>query len=143
LNWAIAGRSHTKLTAVADEIKQLNDNRKEPDIVVANSDDLEALTLLAKSTKALISCAGPFAKFIFLQNTLTTDSATNSFKPAQKTGRIMQISREKPLGISNLFARVKLMKRVRQIIQKYHQNPAPFPSILIPSCGVVYCLDRF
>jgi short subunit dehydrogenase-like uncharacterized protein len=61
LTWAVAGRSHPKLTAVVNDIRSLNTDRKDPDIVIADSDDLEALTSLAQSTKVVISVAGPFA----------------------------------------------------------------------------------
>jgi short subunit dehydrogenase-like uncharacterized protein len=65
LKWAVAGRSHAKLTAVIDEIKPLNVNRKAPGVIVADSDNLEALSSLAKSTKVVVSLAGPFSRFTF------------------------------------------------------------------------------
>ena len=63
LKWAVAGRSHAKLTAIVDEITQINVNRKAPGIAIADSGDLEALTSIAKSTKVVVSFAGPFATF--------------------------------------------------------------------------------
>ena len=62
LKWAVAGRSHTKLTALVEETKRLNVNRKAVDIVIADGSDLAALTSLAKATKVVVSFAGPFAK---------------------------------------------------------------------------------
>jgi short subunit dehydrogenase-like uncharacterized protein len=61
LKWAVAGRSHEKLTTVINDIKPLNTNRKAPDVVIADSDDLEALSRLAESTTVVLSVAGPFA----------------------------------------------------------------------------------
>jgi short subunit dehydrogenase-like uncharacterized protein len=43
------------------EIKAINANRRDPGIVVADSNDLEALAELARSTKVVVSFAGPFA----------------------------------------------------------------------------------
>ena len=61
LVWAVAGRSHAKLTGVVTDIKSLNTDRKDPEIVIADSGDLEALSCLAQSTKVVLSVAGPFA----------------------------------------------------------------------------------
>lgn len=66
LAWAVAGRSHPKLTNLVTEIRPLNVNRRDPGIVVADSNDLEALTELARSTKVVVSMAGPFALYPFL-----------------------------------------------------------------------------
>lgn len=56
LKWAVGGRSREKLEKVAGE------NRR-PGIIVADADDFEALEALAKSTKVVISVAGPFLKY--------------------------------------------------------------------------------
>jgi len=64
LKWALGGRSLVRLTALADDIQKLNSDRNAVGIVVADSDDFEALVALAKSTKVVVSFAGPFAKYI-------------------------------------------------------------------------------
>ena len=63
LKWAVAGRSHAKLVALVEETKQLNVNREPVDVVIADSNDLEALSLLARATNVVVSFAGPFAKY--------------------------------------------------------------------------------
>jgi short subunit dehydrogenase-like uncharacterized protein len=62
LKWAIAGRSETKLKAIADEIRALNSDRTPPGIETAQltKDDL---VRLAKTTKVLISTVGPYHKY--------------------------------------------------------------------------------
>ncbi|KAK5174520.1 uncharacterized protein LTR77_001600 [Saxophila tyrrhenica] len=60
--WAIAGRSEAKLNAVANELKQLNPNRTQPDVVVAQLEK-DNLIRLAKSTKVLITAVGPYVKY--------------------------------------------------------------------------------
>ncbi len=60
--WAIAGRSEAKLRAVADELKQLNPDRKQPEIAVAQLEK-DDLVRLAKSTKVLITTVGPYVKY--------------------------------------------------------------------------------
>jgi len=61
LNWAIAGRNRAKLVALLSDV-DVNDNKK-PEIIVADSLDAEALTLLAQSTKVVVSTAGPYTSF--------------------------------------------------------------------------------
>lgn len=63
LKWAVAGRSHTKLAALVEETKALNVNRKPVNIIIADSNDLEALSSLARATKVVVSFAGPFARY--------------------------------------------------------------------------------
>jgi hypothetical protein len=99
LKWAVAGRSHAKLTAIVDEITQINVNRKAPGIAIADSGDLEALTSIAKSTKVVLSFAGPFATFFPpFKYTLISDMGVNSYRLVRKTGPIMLISLERLPG---------------------------------------------
>jgi hypothetical protein len=63
LIWAVAGCSQPKLTAVVTNIKALNTNRKDPDVIIADSNDFEALVSLAQSTRVVLSVAGPFAMY--------------------------------------------------------------------------------
>jgi short subunit dehydrogenase-like uncharacterized protein len=62
LKWAVAGRSEQKLTVVVNELHRLNVNRKAAGIVVADSDDFDALSSMARSTRVVVSYAGPYAK---------------------------------------------------------------------------------
>ncbi|EMF13192.1 uncharacterized protein SEPMUDRAFT_148566 [Sphaerulina musiva SO2202] len=62
LKWAIAGRTESKLRAVADELRVAYPDRVQPGIEISqlNKNDL---TELAKKTKVLISTVGPFHKY--------------------------------------------------------------------------------
>jgi short subunit dehydrogenase-like uncharacterized protein len=54
--FAIAGRDHAKLTALAASLKP------SPEVIVAALDDAAALQAMAARGKAVLACAGPFAK---------------------------------------------------------------------------------
>ena len=66
LSWAVSGRSQIKLINLVNEVKPLNVNRRDPGVIVADANDLEALTMLARSTKVVVSFAGPFALYPLL-----------------------------------------------------------------------------
>lgn len=59
LRWAVAGRNESKLSAVINQIKPLNPDRRAPGVEVAtlSPGDIDTLT---KKTKVLISTVGPF-----------------------------------------------------------------------------------
>ncbi len=58
VRWAIAGRNATKLERVRDRLGQ-------PDlpILVADSDDVAALTAMVEQTRVIISTVGPYAQY--------------------------------------------------------------------------------
>lgn len=62
LKWAIAGRSESKLRAVADELRAEHPDRVQPGVEISQLNKSE-LTDLAKKTKVLISTVGPFHKY--------------------------------------------------------------------------------
>jgi short subunit dehydrogenase-like uncharacterized protein len=103
LKWAVAGRSSEKLA----EIKVID--RIPPGVIVADADDFPALESLARSTKVVISVAGPFSKY---GSKLVQACAENGTHYADITG-------ETPW--------------IRQIIDKYHGKATP--CVIIPSCG--------
>ena len=57
ITWAIAGRNKEKLEEVA------KNNNVEVEIIVADCEDEEALGLLTKRTKVVLSTAGPFHRY--------------------------------------------------------------------------------
>ena len=57
LNWAIAGRDKTRLSQVAIRYYPKSE------ILIADGDDEEALDLITKRTKVIISTAGPFHRY--------------------------------------------------------------------------------
>jgi short subunit dehydrogenase-like uncharacterized protein len=60
LRWAIAGRSHTRLEDLKEE---LGDRATSLEIVVADSTDGTALAELAKRTQVVITTVGPYALY--------------------------------------------------------------------------------
>ena len=98
LSWAVAGRSHTKLTSLVDDLRAINANRKAPGVVVADSNDLGALATLAHSTKVVVSFAGPFALYDLVRWELTIGMGVHWHKLVRKMELIMRISLEKVLG---------------------------------------------
>ena len=60
LVWAIAGRDAARLEALR---RQLADAPNAPGVVVADSADAAAVDTMAAATRALISTAGPFARY--------------------------------------------------------------------------------
>ncbi|RDW79176.1 uncharacterized protein DSM5745_06028 [Aspergillus mulundensis] len=59
LKWALAGRSYKKIQGVAQELKELNADRSEPDIITIQLNK-EELRSLAERTKLIINCVGPY-----------------------------------------------------------------------------------
>ncbi|KAL4807554.1 Saccharopine dehydrogenase-domain-containing protein [Aspergillus unguis] len=59
LKWALAGRSPQKIEGVAQELKKLNPDRAEPEILSVQMQK-EELRSLAERTKVLINCVGPY-----------------------------------------------------------------------------------
>ena len=73
LKIALAGRNKAKLESRRDmllsELTTTSDKTSHPaslSVVVADSQDLSALTTMAKNTKVVICCAGPFHKYATL-----------------------------------------------------------------------------
>lgn len=62
LKWAIAGRTESKLRAVANELRAEHPDRVQPGVEISQLNKTE-LTDLAKKTKVLISTVGPFHKY--------------------------------------------------------------------------------
>lgn len=57
LKWAIAGRNEGKLRAVKEEIIK---GTREVDLLIAGSEDIAALRNMVKSTRVVLTTAGPF-----------------------------------------------------------------------------------
>jgi len=105
LNWAIAGRDKTKLSQVAI--------RYYPKIerLVADGDDEEALDLITKRTKVIISTAGPFHRY---GSKLVASCVKNSTHYVDITGETFWI---------------------KEMIDKHHSEAVTNGVRIIPSCG--------
>ncbi|PQE08836.1 Saccharopine dehydrogenase protein [Rutstroemia sp. NJR-2017a WRK4] len=111
LRWALAGRSASKLEAVAAECKELNPNRIQPGIEVCNLDDAE-LSALAKKTKLILATVGPYALH-----------GERCFKACAENGtHYIDVTGEVPW--------------VADMIRKYEKTAKENGSIMIPQCGI-------
>ncbi|KAL5351373.1 hypothetical protein ACLOAV_003230 [Pseudogymnoascus australis] len=62
VKWAIAGRSESKLKAIAESCAKINPDRVQPSIEICNLDEAE-LADLARKTTVLIATVGPFCVY--------------------------------------------------------------------------------
>ncbi|KKY35482.1 putative saccharopine dehydrogenase [Diaporthe ampelina] len=111
LKWAIAGRSREKLQKLADEIKLLNPDRRQPEIETCglNGDDLGALT---KKTFVLITTVGPYAQH-----------GEHAFKACADNGtHYFDVTGEVPF--------------VARMIKRYEKVAKQTGSMLFPEIGV-------
>jgi short subunit dehydrogenase-like uncharacterized protein len=105
VRWAIAGRNHQKLAAVRDEIGVA------VDVLVADSQDQQAIDEIVSQTKVLLNTAGPFA----LYGNALVDACVR-----YKT-HYVDITGETPW--------------VKTLIDRYHTQAAADGTRIIPCCG--------
>ncbi|KAJ5813005.1 Saccharopine dehydrogenase / Homospermidine synthase [Penicillium robsamsonii] len=111
LKWAIAGRSAQKIDSIAQELKALNPDRLQPDVLVVQLKSTE-LNELAQKTRLVINCVGPY----HLYSTPVVEAcAVNGTHYVDATG-------ETPW--------------VKSIIEKYHETAKVNGAIMIPCSGV-------
>ncbi|KAJ5584966.1 uncharacterized protein N7459_004766 [Penicillium hispanicum] len=111
LKWAVAGRSALKMEPIVQELKALNPDRIQPDVLVVQLNETE-LRDLAQKTRLILNCVGPF----HLYSTPVVEAcATNGT-------HYMDITGETPW--------------VKLIIDKYHETAKANGAIIIPSMGV-------
>ncbi|RAL60561.1 hypothetical protein DID88_009757 [Monilinia fructigena] len=111
LRWALAGRSSSKLEAVAAECKTLNPDRLQPAIEICNLDDAE-LGALARKTKVILATVGPYALH-----------GERCFKACAENG-------------THYFDATGEVPWVAEMIKKYETTAKASGSILIPQCGL-------
>jgi short subunit dehydrogenase-like uncharacterized protein len=105
LNWAIAGRNHSKLDAVLRELKI------QVPIIVADAQDAAALKALAASTRVVLTSAGPYALY----------GSTLLAACVQHRTHYVDITGETPW--------------VREMIDAHHAQAAADGTRIVPSCG--------
>ncbi|KAJ5356861.1 Saccharopine dehydrogenase / Homospermidine synthase [Penicillium concentricum] len=111
LKWAVAGRSAQKIESIAQELKALNPDRLQPDVLVVQLKSTE-LNELAQKTRLVINCVGPY----HLYSTPVVEAcAVNGTHYVDATG-------ETPW--------------VKSIIEKYHETAKANGAIMIPCSGV-------
>ena len=110
LNWAVAGRTASKLNAIIDEIKPLNPDRKAPAVEICSLDPAE-INALSKKTKVLINAVGPYC----LYGTPVVEAcAKNGTHYLDTTGEVPW---------------------VLEMINKYHDMAKANNAIIIPQAG--------
>ena len=103
--WAIAGRNQEKLKTVADELCP------EVEILIADSDDEDALDRLTQRAKVVLSTAGPFHRY---GSKLVASCVKNNTHYVDITGE-------------NFW--------VKGLIDKHHDEASKKGVRIIPSCG--------
>lgn len=111
LSWAVAGRSSSKLQDIVNGLKEINADRKKPDVLSVNLNE-EELNKLAKKTRVLLNCVGPYHLY---STPVVATCAENGTHYLDVTG-------ETPW--------------VREMLQKYHDTAKANKSILIPQIGI-------
>ncbi|GAD91801.1 saccharopine dehydrogenase, putative [Paecilomyces variotii No. 5] len=111
LRWALAGRSAGKLEAVAKELRALNPDRTQPEILTVQLNERE-LKPLAEKTRLIINCVGPYHLY-----------STPVVQACAETGtHYIDVTGETPW--------------IRQLIPKYHETAKSNGAIIIPSLGI-------
>ncbi|KAF2638497.1 hypothetical protein P280DRAFT_430814 [Massarina eburnea CBS 473.64] len=111
LKWAVAGRNAKKLQAVVDELKQLNPDRKLPDIETCELKK-DQLVELANKTKLMIATVGPFMHY-----------GEHALAACAETGtHYLDCTGEVPW--------------IYDMIAKYHDTARKNGAIIIPECGL-------
>ncbi|KAJ5674487.1 uncharacterized protein N7477_004421 [Penicillium maclennaniae] len=111
LKWAIAGRSEKKMEPIAQELKELNQDRVQPDILVVQLNSAE-LNELAQKTKIIINCVGPY----HLYSTPVVEAC------AANGTHYLDVTGETPW--------------IKELIEKYHETAKSNGAIIMPSVGV-------
>ena len=105
LNWAIAGRSKTKLSQIAIRFAP------QTEILLAAGDDEEALDKITERAKVIISTAGPYHRY---GSSLVASCIKNQAHYVDITGETFWI---------------------KEMIDKHHDEAAKKGVRIIPSCG--------
>lgn len=108
--WAVAGRSEAKLKALVDELKTLNPDRSQPELLVCSLEKTELVNLV-KRTKVLVTTVGPYHKY-----------GTPVVEACAETGtHYLDVTGEIPWTY--------------EMVQKYHDVAKKNGAIMIPQDG--------
>ncbi|PGH23754.1 hypothetical protein AJ80_02184 [Polytolypa hystricis UAMH7299] len=111
LKWGIAGRSGKDLKAVADELHKINPDRKEPEIEEVQLNKKEEMGHLARRTRVLINCVGPY----HLYSTPVVEAC------AEQGTHYLDVTGEFPW--------------IKEMINKYEEKAKSTGAIMIPATG--------
>ncbi|KAL4750464.1 hypothetical protein BDW72DRAFT_175729 [Aspergillus terricola var. indicus] len=111
LKWALAGRSTKKIESVAQELKRLNPDRSDPEIISVELNK-EELRSLAERTKLIINCVGPY----HIYSTPVVEACANAGT------HYVDATGETPW--------------VKQTVDKYHETAKSNGAIIIHCVGI-------
>jgi len=111
LKWAIAGRNKKELEKVKADIVKINSECERVDIIIADSKDQHSIDQMVKSSKVIISTAGPFGVY-----SVPVVDACVRFST-----HYCDITGESPF--------------VKGIIEKYHTEAEKKGTLIVPCCG--------
>ena len=114
IKWAIAGRSQSKLQSLASELKSLNSQGPQPDVLEVQLTKAE-LDPLAKKTKIILNTVGPY----HLYGTPVVEACV------QNGTHYLDVTGETPW--------------IKEIITKYQSQAKSKGAILIPEIGIESC----
>lgn len=63
LRWAVSGRREAAVQAIADDLERSHPEGGRPDVVVADNDDRASLDAMVRSTRAVCTTVGPYARW--------------------------------------------------------------------------------
>lgn len=110
VKWAIAGRSQSKLSELSSQLK--GSNAPSGTIVISDLSVPEVTKLIAKKTKILINCVGPYHKYSTPIVQACAESGTH----------YLDVTGETPW--------------VREIINKFEETARKNRAIMIPEIGI-------
>ena len=110
LKWAVAGRSHERLSVVIEDMKSYNPNRTQPEIEVTTL-SLDDLKSLAQKTRLILNTVGPY----YLYSSPVIQAC------AENGTHYLDVTGETPW--------------VHEMIQKYHEVAKANAAIIIPEIG--------
>ena len=111
--WAIAGRNEHKLELLKADLREKFDHVADLQIIIADSSDLDALELVTKPAKAVISFAGPYSKY---GSKLVESCVKNGAHYSDINGELFWVS---------------------EMIEEFEDAAQANKVKLVPSCGVV------
>lgn len=112
LKWAIAGRSQSKLGELAAKLKSASGPNNTPTTVVIPELTVAEVSKIAKTTKILLNCVGPFHKYSTPVVQACAESGTHYLDVTGETAW------------------------VREIITKFEETAKKNKAVIIPEIGV-------
>lgn len=112
IKWAIAGRSQSKLGDLANKLKAINGPGSAPSTILISELSVQNVSKIAKTTKILLNCVGPYHKYSTPVVQACAESGTHYF----------DVTGETPW--------------VKEIITKFEETAKKNKAVMIPEIGI-------